>query len=128
MCTIDLLHSCFIGEPNREYLVRDRLTIVLEKCVGLSVLPDLGLGLDRQATPLLEYVPEIVNKFRPSCQAYDVELSMEVIQQAVKNWLGNTETILTSQLSTSLDAVTSVKALHGIREEALKIGTQKYFT
>lgn len=78
--------------------------------------------LELESTPLLEYIPVIVKEYKPSCEKYKIELSQDVVKNIMNQWLDSTCVTLNSNLTKSLEHVTSVKVLHNIREEATKIG------
>lgn len=71
-------------------------------------------------TPLIAYIPDIIKQFRPK---YKNKLDESLdIQSALADWLKFTQQSVHNGLEKSLNLVTSVKGLHIIREEALKIG------
>jgi hypothetical protein len=114
--TIHLLHDCFMcyGD-SRKGLIWKQLENIVEDS-SASTLSKIELP----TTPLVGYIPDIIKQFRPKYKSDMREPVKE--SMGLEEWLESTKIAVKQGLENSLKLVTSVKGLHIIREEALKIG------
>ncbi|KAJ3639005.1 hypothetical protein MTP99_002332 [Tenebrio molitor] len=113
--TIHLLHDCFMcyGD-SRKGLIWKQLENIVEDS-SASTLSKIELP----TTPLVGYIPDIIKQFRPKYKSDIREPVKE--SMGLEEWLESTKIAVKQGLENSLKLVTSVKGLHIIREEALKI-------
>ncbi|XP_015836994.1 conserved oligomeric Golgi complex subunit 1 isoform X2 [Tribolium castaneum] len=113
--TIHLLHDCFMCYGNSK---KGLIWQQLENIVEDESIPTLS-KVDLPVTPLIAYIPDVIKQFRPKYKSFVGESAPENVK--LGEWLASTKESVCKGLESSLKLITSVKGLHIIREEALKI-------
>lgn len=72
-------------------------------------------------TPLIIYIPDLIKQFRPKRVSANCTSTVENMSSLIESWLKYTSEDVRGGLQNTLELVTNIKALHVVREEALKI-------
>ncbi|KAK3915111.1 Conserved oligomeric Golgi complex subunit 1 [Frankliniella fusca] len=126
--TLSLLSSCFIDGRGgfQEGLIWQHLQVLtqeeyLGKSQNISCLSSLELldtlGLEPTSLRLL---PPVIRDFRPANKSCKDCVPLEEVQKHTSMWLQSLQTFLRDALNSLLELVTSIRALQGIRDAAIK--------
>ncbi|KAK9892275.1 hypothetical protein WA026_019082 [Henosepilachna vigintioctopunctata] len=116
--TIHLLYDCFLNSCESQMGL---IFKQLEEILSERSPPTLS-KVKMAATPLDSYIPQLIREFRPKYKTPSQEEQTYSNGDLLLNWLKDTKESVKQGLEKSLELVTSIKGLHIIREEALKIG------
>ncbi|KAJ8970817.1 hypothetical protein NQ317_007180 [Molorchus minor] len=111
--TVHILHDCFICTKNeKKGLIWQQLHEVIKESA-----PTTLSKLELPVSSLMSYIPEIAKPLSLD----NIETSLKNANVVIESWLRSTQETVRSGLQKSLQLITTVKGLHLIREESLKI-------
>ncbi|XP_022908851.2 conserved oligomeric Golgi complex subunit 1 isoform X1 [Onthophagus taurus] len=115
--TVLLIHDCFVSYKDSKIGL---IWTQLEEIVNEDSPPTLS-KIVLPHSPLIIYIPDIIKEFRPKCSYTISDQWQNDLEKSIKDWIKSTGETINAGLKDALELVTTIKGLHIIREEALKI-------
>ncbi|PSN54283.1 hypothetical protein C0J52_06981 [Blattella germanica] len=120
--TITLLHACFLGDYQESPQPEGLIWRQLKSIVGRDAPSSITL-VDLKDSVAVKFLPPVIQEFRPSTTEPVNPVSPGDMRENVTKWLDWVKDFVHRQVTSLLSLVSSVRGLHGIREEACSLGT-----